>query len=156
MPGVYDDFDLEFTWNGDFPISRDGDLRDTSRDGLQSLIDQLHDICASTFKDWEIYPNRGAGLDDYIGEPNTRTVGGRIHDRVRIAISSAGLVCEEDLKVRVVPVHIHKVLIILMINAAPTPNNNLREGDLLQISFVFDSIEQEVFFLDMTPDLIAT
>lgn len=155
MPQVYDAIDLRFGWNGDYSVSPDGDLEDTSTNTLQSLIDQIHDICASALKDWEIYPARGAGLDDFHGEPNTRSTGTRIHDRLRIAIVSAGLVAENDLSIRVAPIHINKVLILISIDAVPTEANGLVAGEELVISLVFDSVEQETFFLDKTPNLLS-
>lgn len=155
MPNVYDSVDLSFGWNGDFSISGDGDLEDTSNDGLQSLIDQIHDLCASTFKDWELYPSRGAGLDDFIGEPNNRTTGNRIHDRLRTSIISAGLVSEDDLAIRVSPIHANKVLIVISIDAIATETNNLLQGQRLTIALVFDSVEQETFFLEQAPNLLA-
>lgn len=153
MPNVYDSIDLSFGWNGDYSIGSDGDLEDTSNNGLLSLIDQLHDLAASTFKDWELYPSRGAGLDDFVGEPNTRSTGNRIHDRWRTAIVSAGLVVEDDLEIRVAPVHKHKVLIVTSIDAVATETNTLLQGQKLTIAMVFDTIERETFFLEKTPNL---
>lgn len=155
MPAVYDDLDVAFDWSGDLLLGDDADIKHTGDDGLQSLLDQIHSVCASMFEDWEIYPNRGAGLDDFMGEPNTRYQGDRLHDRIRIALTGAGIVAEEDLQVRVVPVHIHKVLIIIRIDAVATPYNQLIEGELLQTAIVFDSVEQQVFFLDQVPELRA-
>ena len=48
MPSNYDDIDLRFTWNGDF-VLKNGDLGDNSEDALLSLMDQIHDICASSY-----------------------------------------------------------------------------------------------------------
>jgi len=155
LPGFYDDIDVAFGWNGDLNLGHDGDIESTKSNGLQSLLDQIHSISASTLLDWKVYPNRGLGLDDFIGEPNTRYQADRIHDRVRLGLTSAGLVAEEDLQVRVVPVHIHKVLILIKINAISTAYNQLQDGEFLQTAIVFDSMEQQVFFLDKTPELIS-
>jgi len=155
LPAVYDDLDIAFGWSGDLELGDDADIKHTSDDGLQSILDQIHSVCASMFEDWEVYPNRGAGYDDFIGEANTRYLGDRIHDRTRLALTGAGIVAAEDLQVRVVPVHIHKVLILIRIDAIATPYNQLAEGEHLQTALVFDSLEQQVFFLDQTPDLIA-
>ena len=152
MPGYYDENDLLYGWNGDFNLAG-GDLQQSIDDGLRSLLDQIHLICASTLNDWAIYPGKGASLEDYIGEPNTRTTGNRIRERVIISIISAGIVAEEDLDVRVIPVHINKVLIIIKVFALPTEFNNISSTEPLQTALVFDSFEKEVFFLDKVPEL---
>ena len=146
MPSIYDDIDLRFV--NDFLLGSDGDLKDDSEDTLLSLIDQCHDIMASALGDWELYPNRAASLDQFIGEPNNKTTGERIHDRVRIALTSSGVVSEDDLEIKVIPVHIHRVLIILSIFVIATPLNKLSRTASIKISYVFDSAEQQIYFLD--------
>lgn len=153
MSGVYDALDAAWSWRGDFLPSDTNDLKDTSEDFLLSLCDQLHIVCASALKDWEIYPNRGATLDDFIGEPNTRTTGSHIHDRLRVAITSAGLVEEEDLDIKVFPVTNFKVVIVIRVSAVPTAYNKISAGEKIQVSLVFDSSEQQVSFLGLTPVL---
>ena len=143
-----DAFDLSFDWNGDYDIGNNGDIKDTSRDGLDSLIHQLHDICASLPGDWELYPNRGAGLDDFLGEPNNKVTSILIQDRLKLAIVSANLIPENDLKIRTIPIHKNKLLIILSVNAIATSKNSLVRGQSLYVAFVYDTIEKEVFFLE--------
>ncbi len=146
MANIYDDIDLKFSYNGDYDLSS-GDLADTSEDGLLSLRQQLHSIMASSFKDWEIYPNFGAGLNDFVGEANTRSTARTLQDRIRTSIISTGIVAEQDLQIKVTPVHIHKVLVTLLISAVATPNNNLSSNkDRMVISLVFDFVEQGIFF----------
>ena len=157
MASVYDAIDIKWTWNGDYSIGRDGDLEDTSNDILLSLIQDLHNICASALKDWELYPNLGAGLDDFIGEPNVRSRADLIHDRIRLALTGANVVREADLRVKVVPVHRHKIMIILMIEVIPTPLNRLSSvNNKLRTAFVFDFVEQGMLFWDKIPELLAT
>jgi hypothetical protein len=152
MPAYLDNIDANFSWNGDFDLDA-GDIRQSTQDALQSLLDQIHSICASATGDWEIYPNRGAGLDDFVGEPNNRSTGDRLRERLMLSFISSELVDQKDLDIRVIPVHIHKVLIVIKINALPTPFNKLDDGQILQTSLVFDSLEQELFFLDKVPQL---
>lgn len=105
------------------------------------------------FRDWELYPNLGAGLDQFVGESNSKNTGDRLHDRVRLALVSNNLVAEEDLQVVVMPVHLHKVLIIVKIAATPTAFNKLdSSSNKLAIGLVFDFIEQSVSVLDKIPN----
>lgn len=148
----YDHIDASFGYNGDFDIYA-GDIKSTSKDALQSVLDQVHTIAASAINDWLIYPNKGATLDDFIGEPNTRATGSRIRDRLFLALVGSEIVSAQDLDVKVVPVHINKVLIIVKIKAMATEFNQLKQGETLQTTIVFDSSERQVFFLDTTPIL---
>jgi hypothetical protein len=146
---------MRFTWNGDFLESGDGDFATSASDTLLSLIDQIQIIVGSSLNDWEIYPNKGAGTDDFIGEANTQSLGGRLTDRIRISIISAGLVKEEDLEIRVFPVSIYKLMTMISVNAMPTATNGLNAGERVLVSLVFDTVERQAFFLDQTPKLIG-
>lgn len=154
MPANYDDIDLRFAWNGDFLLG-EGDLRDNGENALLSTLDQVHDICASVSGDWAIYPNKAANLDSHLGESNTKERASRIRRDIALALVSASIVLEEDLRIDVVPVHVNKVLIIIHIDAIATPYNALSEGQQLQVALVYDSFEQQLFFLDKIPQLMS-
>lgn len=155
MAAIYDEIDLRFSWNGDFDLGDTKDFKDTSDDGLEALTQEIHGIAASALGDWEIYPNLGAGLDDFVGEPNLRRIGDSIHDRLSLSLISSDIVQEEDLSIRVLPVHIHKLLIVVRVNAIPTPFNNLADENYLQVQLIFDFVEQGIFFLDKVPTLLG-
>ena len=154
MASVYDTVDLYWLWNGDYDIDK-GDIRDTNEDHLQSLAQEVQDIAASALNDWANYPQKGATLDDFIGEPNSRRTGDSIHDRLRLALISAGIVRDQDLRIRVVPVHIYKILIVVMIDAVPTAFNKLNRQDKVAVHLVFDFLERGVFFLESAPKLLG-
>jgi len=144
---IYDDIDAAWTWDGDFVVSDKGDLEDTSSDGLQSLLNEIHTLIRSDFGDWENHPIHASNLSDFRGEPNNRQTAEAIEERLVSTISAAGLVSASDISVRVVPVHAHQVLILMRINAAATPDNNLEPGNALVVAFTYDSLEDSVFFL---------
>jgi len=154
MPSLYDENDLHFSYNGDLTMSDTGDLKDASDDPLLPLKDQIHNICMSTLQDWEVYPGRGAGLEDFVGEPNTKTTAVLMQDRLRLALVSGGVVREEDLAIRVFPVHIHKLMAIIRVDATSTAANKLNPQEKVQTALVFDTVSRQVFFLDKTPQLI--
>lgn len=157
LASVYDSIDLRWTWNGDYNLGHDGDLEDTSQDVLLSLIQDIHNVCASALRDWELYPNLGAGLDDFVGEPNLRSRADLMHDRLRLALTGANIVAEKDLRIRVIPVHRHKIMILLMVQVVPTAANRLAANtNRLRTAFVFDFVEQGMLFWDKVPELLAT
>ena len=147
MSSIYDINDLQWSWNGDFLMGDDGDLRDCRRDPLQSLRDEISSVCSSEVGDWAVYPGWGASISDFVGEPNTRTTADIMYDRIRIALVSSGIVLEEDLALRIVPISIHKVMILITVDVTPTAANKLSVGARLQVSLVFDSVQRTVFYL---------
>ena len=153
MAHIYDNIDLEFSWNGDLGFGEDGDLADTSWDYLESLKQDIHMVTASSLQDWEVYPGLGATLGDFVGEPNIRSTANAIHDRIKMAIISLGVIAEEDLLIKVIPVHIHKVLILIKVDAIPTPWNSLANGETISIKLVFDFMEQGIMFYEKTPSM---
>jgi hypothetical protein len=151
----YDAIDARFFWNGDYSL-KDGDLADTSEDYLLSLLQEVHSVVASSLRDWENYPQYGATLDDFLGEPNIPSTASAISDRLKISLISAGIVEEQDLAIKVVPVHMNRVLIVIGIDAVSTTFNSLAQGEKLVTSLVFDTVEQQVVFLNKVPQLIPT
>jgi len=153
MANFYDGIDLRFTNNGDFVIS-EGDLQDTSHDSLLSIVQDIQTVAKSVFNDWEMYPNYAAGLDDFIGEPNSRETGLLLKERIRLALIAAGIVLEDDLKVFVFPIHRKEVSIVIKIAALATPFNFLSAGEGLTVYFVYDYLEKGVMFLYEPVNLI--
>ena len=154
MPNLYDEIDLAFSWNGDFDVSAEGDLLDTSNDTLLSLRQEIHTIMASDLNDWELYPGYAATLSDFIGEPNNQNTAAAIHDRIRMALTANGVILESDLRIKVIPVHRHKVLVTIKVSAIPTTYNRLQQESYVT-ALVFDYMEHSVFFLDKVPTLIG-
>jgi hypothetical protein len=148
MAGIYDELDLHWSWNGDILPSAKGDILDTSSDTIQSLRDQVSLICASAFGDWAIYPSKGASLDDFIGEPNIPETADTISDRVRLALTSTGLVDEADLEINVIPVQLHKLLIVIRIDAIATTTNSLDPNEVLVVAIAYDTQENNLFFVN--------
>lgn len=150
--GNYDSIDLDWTWDGDFILGDDGDLKDTSDDLIRSLENEIMTLVKSETTDWEINPTFAADLSDFLGEPNSRENGGRIEDRVRLKLASTGLVLSGDMEVRVVPVGAHEIMIIISVQALATSGNRLVLGEPVTIRLLYDTIENSKFFfpLDQT------
>jgi hypothetical protein len=139
----YDSIDLDFTWDGDFLADQQGDLKDTSEDLLLSFKNEVFTIVKSDLQDWREDPSVGADLGDFIGEPNTSDTGKAIEQRIRNALTI--IATPNDLDVRVIPVGIHRVLIVLNIQVLATEDNGLKAGDAVTVSFLYDYFERGVF-----------
>ena len=149
---IYDSIDLDWTWDGDYLIDDQGDVKDTSDDLLKSLITEVTTICKSETLDWEKNISVGANLSDFQGEPNVRETGKAIEQRIKSKIVDLNIVQSGDITVKVIPVHIHQILVNILITAQPTSRNKLGYGERLRVSLAYDTIENSVFFLlDETP-----
>lgn len=143
MASNYDEIDLDWTWDGDLKLDTDGDLKDTSRDVLQSLQTEIHTIVKSELGDWREDISVGANLDDFIGEPNTRETGVQIKARIENALNE--IINLNDLSVRITPVGIYRVLISISVEVAPTPENRLQSGISISTTFLYDYMEKGVY-----------
>lgn len=146
--GNYDSIDLDWSWDGDYILGDDGDVRDTGYDLLRSLVNELHTVARSEFGDWQEHPNVGSNLSDFRGEPNIREVGEAFRKRLVSRIVAAGLVLPEDISVRVVPIAKHQVAAIITIQATATSGNNISIGEPIVTTLVYDSLEDSVFFVE--------
>lgn len=146
--GNFDSIDLDFSWDGDFILGNDGDVKDTRDDLLRSFINELHTIARSEFNDWQEHPNLGANMSEFRGEPNTREVGEAMQNRLVSRLVAASLVQPEDVEVRVVPVGRHQVLCVISVSATATSGNRLTIGQPVVVTLVYDSLEDSVFFLE--------
>jgi len=144
MPSNYDSIDLTWTHAGDLTLDDKGDLGSTENDQIATLVQDVQDIVKSEPGDWELYPGRGAGTDDFIGLPNTKGIGDQLHDRLKNAIVLSARVGEDDLKVRVIPTGPAEVLCIVRIAAVPTEKNSISDQSGVVIQFVFNYAEKGV------------
>jgi hypothetical protein len=111
------------------------------------LVQEIQSLIRSKFKDWKEHPTFAANLHEFRGESNTRETGKRIEQRVFSTIVNHNIVRPEDLTVKVVPLHIHQVGIFLRISALATPQNSLELGQPIVTAFIYDSVEDSVFYI---------
>lgn len=143
----YDNIDLWWTTAGDFVIEA-GDIKDTSEDGLRSLVQDLITVSASSLREWRLLPGLGANIGEAIGKPNQEAVGRLVHDRLRAAIISQNIVEEEDLLITVLPVSRDELLVIYRVLALPSPYNKLGQGYALVVEVVYSHQERGMFVLE--------
>ena len=143
MAGNYDSVDFDFSWDGDFVIDSQGDLKDTNEDKLASIKNEIFTIVKSSLGDWREDPNVGADLDDFVGESNSRNTADNIQARLESSMSE--LVSIQDLSIRLTPVNIYKLLISITLEVLPTAENRLRAGTTLSVSFLYDYLEKGVY-----------
>jgi len=144
--GQYDSIDLDWTWDGDYMVGNDGDIKDTSDDLLKSIETEVATIVKSDALDWEKDPFIGASLSDFVGEANKRETGKRIEERVLLALGAADILQTGDLEVKVVPISAHQVMIMITIYTYWSSGNRLSAGEPISVNLVFDTMERDLFF----------
>jgi len=144
---IYDSNDLFWTWDGDLAVGKDGDIKDTSDDLLLSLQQEIATIVKSELGEWEAEPLLGCTLSDFLGEPNTRENGEAIENRIRIKLVETNIVQREDLGVRVVPTGPHQLMIMINVSVVATGNNQLTVADPVSVNILYDTMENNLFFM---------
>lgn len=145
MPANYDRNDLRWSYRGDFLLGHDGDLADTSGDPLKSIHQEIRDIIRSDVGSWKLYPNKGAGLSDFVGEANDKRTAEAIKTRMISALTRNGLVNTRDVKVIYAPVDINKLMVRVSLQVAPTAAN--RGSNTLSMTFGYNYSENNVYLI---------
>lgn len=98
----YGETDLMLTPDGDLVLDTNGDLRKTS--GADFIKQSVYNCLRSITVDW-FYDNIGADLEDFLGRPNSRETAEAMEEQVLRALTTTGLVAEEDLFIKVTPLN---------------------------------------------------
>jgi len=145
MPQIYDRTDLAWSSRGDFIIGHNGDIMDTYADPLRSLYQEVRTRVMSVIGDWKNYPDLGANLEDFVGEPNTKIVAESIKIRMSSSIVRNGLVNNADLQIKYAPIDVDKIMFRISIKVASTARNG--GSDHLGVSFLYDYSENHAYFI---------
>jgi len=145
MPQIYDRTDLGWSSRGDLVLGHNGDIMDTYEDPLRSLYEEIRTRTMSAVGDWRNYPDLGASMEDYVGEPNTKYTAEAIKTRVVTSITRNGLVSNADLDVKYVPIDVDKLMVRISVKVVPTAKNG--GSDYLGINFLYDYSENHAYFV---------
>lgn len=143
MASIYDSVDLDFSWDGDFIVDDRGDLKDSSDDLLRSIKTEILTVVKSALGDWREDTSVGAGLDDFVGEQNSRETAEGI--KLRLTSSLSSIVNTSDLTLRMVPVNVYKILILMTLEVLPTVENRLQAGATISATFLYDYVENGIY-----------
>lgn len=142
---IYDSIDIDFSWDGDFSISDEGDLKVNDDDFIRATENAVQSIAKNSFGDWQFDQQVASDLSDFIGRPNTRENGRLIEQRVKSRLVANRVAEPQDITVRVTPITIHEIAILVRINAASTNGNRLQSGEPVVVGLLFDTNEGNVF-----------
>lgn len=115
MPN-YIENDFYFTHDGDFIISHDKDLLDTSESPYRSLFQGIDARLNFNRGEWPGRNNSiGANIIDFIGKPNTEETGDEIKLRIISSLTSNGFISQKDLSVEMIPIDKNVILAKILI-----------------------------------------
>ena len=145
MPQIYDRTDLAWSTRGDLVIGHNGDIMDTYEDPLRSLYQEVRTRVMSVLGDWILYPDLGANIEDFVGEPNTKLTAEAIKTKIVASITRNGLIHNADLQVKYSPIDIDKIMFRISIAVAPTAING--GSNYLGLNFLYDYSENHAYFV---------
>jgi hypothetical protein len=145
VPLNYDNTDLAWTGRGDYVIGHDGDLMDTYADPLRSFFQEVRTRVMSDTGDWANYPEIGANLGDFVGEPNTKITAESVKRRIQSALAKSGLVHNSDMNILYMPIDIDKLMLRISIKVRPSARN--AGSDTLTINLAYSYSENNVYFV---------
>lgn len=145
MAQIYDRTDLFWTSRGDLKISGDHDIMDTEFDPLRSLIQEVRTRVAADQGDWKTFPTVGAGISDFVGEPNNVITAENIKTRVLAALARDGFVSTSDMSIKYIPIDIDSLLLRVSFKVAPTARNASTET--LVFTLLYSYSDNNVYFV---------
>lgn len=103
MPRLHEINDLYFTEAGDFFVSAQGDLLDTKYDSYRGMIQRIDTRIKSAKNSWDLQPNIGASLTDFLGKRSSSELGRTIKQRLYNELYQDDLLRSGELTVDVFP-----------------------------------------------------
>ena len=144
MAKNYDATDLLWTSRGDFFISN-GDLKDTEHDPLRSLVQEVKNRASSDQAAWSVFPDLGATLSRFVGEPNNKQTAESIKVAIQSALTRNGYINNNDIEIKYMPISREKLLLRVTIKVAPTVANANSES--LTLHGLYNYEEDQVTFI---------
>lgn len=144
MARDYDSVDLLWTSRGDYHLLN-GDLMDTERDPLRSLVQEVKTRASGDQGAWIPWPDLGASVSDLVGQPNNKQTAESIKTRILSSLTRNGFMNSKDIDIKYIPVSEDSILFRLKLTVAPTVANG--NSEYLTIHGLYRYEEDQVSFL---------
>lgn len=112
--GIYNEVDIAVTASGDLCLASSRDFLLTSGSGV--LKQDISFRLRTNPGDFYPHPDIGAGLDELIGEPNTRETARNGESKIVHSLVYDGMISNIDLYVRGVPISNESVMYYIFVN----------------------------------------
>lgn len=109
--------DAWFSANGDLRLdSEKGDLKIATNEDRRVLRQTVLKILQSTYGDWSMHQDLGAGLSTFGGMPNTRETATLIESQIHSALTREGVLSSNMIRLQVLPVSNTELLVLLTVS----------------------------------------
>jgi hypothetical protein len=105
--------DLSWDSNGDFSLDANGDIGKANLDEGRLVKQAMLKRIQSRKGDWNLAPEVGANLVDFIGLPNTRETGQQLQSAVIQSLTEDGTISAGSLQVEVYPLSKERIAIAI-------------------------------------------
>jgi len=111
--------DLRWSDAGDFVIdSEDGDLKDTSKENMQSAIQHIQARLQSTVGDWANSPSTGAGLKRFAGQHSSAELGAQMETTILNELTRGQLFRPSEVEVHAFPISEKAIACMIFVRPA--------------------------------------
>ena len=108
--------DICLSYDGSAMLTDDGDLKLTS--DLDALAREISRIVKTVNPAWKIYPNIGAGLEEFIGDANTKEIAIEMTKRLNYVLNKNQIAYPGRLFARIVPASDESLIIFIFLKEA--------------------------------------
>jgi hypothetical protein len=144
MAKIYDSVDLLWSSRGDYYFS-EGDLMDTDHDPLRSLSQEINTRLEAETGDWTVFPDIGANLSKFVGEPNTPVIAEAIKISIQAALTRDGFIANKDITIRTMPLTRETLMVRLSVKVAPTNKN--ASSEVITKNILYNYSNNNVYFM---------
>lgn len=127
--------DLKWSLDGDW-VLLNGDFASTESTPGKAFIQEVSDRVISSAGDWKLLPQKGANVDDFVGEPNNETTQARIENAISFSLTRDRFLNQQDFTVVAAPISQTQVAVRIDFDTSLT---NVVPDSTIQLNIVYDT-----------------
>ena len=127
--------DLKWSNEGDF-IVENGDLADTKNIEGLAFLQEVSDRVKSSFADWQLMPEKGANLDEFIGMINSSSTQKAIEDAISFSFTKDNFLDRQDFQIAAIPVDNTQIAVRIDFDTSLT---DVEADSTIQFKLIYDT-----------------
>ena len=135
--------DLKWSGEGDF-IIENGDLADTSINLGAAFIQEVQERVKSSTGDWGLQTDKGANMDDFIGETINKELQTQIEDAIVFSLTKDLFLDSQDFVVTAAPISTTQLAVRIDFDTSLT---NLVPDSTILLKIVYDTSGKGPFII---------